>query len=56
MIEDKELGLEIQGKEESKYIKMRDNIVKVIDELRLNLEVNEEVKKFLDRRIEETKI
>ena len=56
MIEDKELGIEIQGKEESKYIKMRDNVQKIIDELDLNLEVNREVLKYLNKRIEETKI
>jgi len=47
---------EIQGKEESRYIKVLENTQKIIKELEMNLEINREIEKFLLRRIEETKI
>ena len=47
---------EIQGKEESRYIKVLENTEKVILELEMNLEINKVLRDYLKQRVEETKI
>ena len=54
MIKDKEF--EFAGKQESKWIDIRDKTQKIIEDLETNLEINREILKFANQKIKESAI
>ena len=54
MIKDKEF--EFAGKQESKWIEIRDKTLKIIDELETNLEINRVILSHAEKKVMESAI